>query len=193
MYESDLNKIRQQLSSVGAVIDPAYINALLQLHKRLGRERINWAVGGDLGEALRTVQVKPDCIEILTSKKSAIGIFLTVKDCNPTGVYFQTQKLQRKAEIKGRQYPVYARSHYFEFKLADVKFKVHGDLQLRVDGWEWGDKIEFIPDYIYIVGAKTGIVPLQVKHEMYEGLGWSDRAEKINQVLSRRQQVQVPA
>lgn len=193
MYQSDLNKIRQQLSSVVAVIEPEYINALLQLHKRLGRERIDWAVGGDLGEALRTVQVKPDCIEILTDRKSAIGIFLAVKDCNPTGVYFQTQKLQRKAEINGKQYQVYARSHYFEFTLADVRFKVHGDLQLKVEGWDWGDRIEFVPDYIYIVGAKTGIVPLHLKREIYEGLGWSDRAEKIAQVLARRPQAQVPA
>lgn len=193
MYETETSKTLQQLSSVVSIIDPIYINALLQLHRRLGKERVDWAVGGDLGEALRTVQVKPDCIEILTSKKGAVSIFLAVKDCNPTGVYFETRQLARKANINGSDYPVYERSHYFEFTLAGVKFKVHGHLQLKVGSWGWGDKVEFIPEYIYIVGSKTAIVPLQVKHDIYQSLGWTDRAEKISQVLARRPQPQVSA
>jgi hypothetical protein len=190
---TESEKKEEHLKGIVSVVEPKYINALMQLHRRVGKERFEWAVGGDLGEALRTVEVKPDCIEILTSKRSAAGLFLAVKDCNPTGVYFQTEKLLRKAEINGKEYPVYARSHYFEFSLADVRFKVHGDLQLKIGSWEWGDRIEFVPEYIYIVGVKTALVPLQVKHEIYQGLGWFDRVEKINHVLSRRLQVQVPA
>ena len=165
---------------------PHTVDALLSLHRKLAKEHIEWAVSGELGEALRTVQVKPDCIEIVTSKKGATQIFLAVKEFNPAGVYFQTQKLERNAIVNGKEYPVFVRSHYFDFTLGGVKVKVFGDLQFRIKDWEWGDKLEFTPDYIYLVGAKTAIVPLQVKYEIYRDLGWTDRAEKISQVISKR-------
>jgi hypothetical protein len=185
MY-TDIAKIKEQLSHVLALIDPVYIEALTSLNKKLAKERVEWAVGGDLAEALRTIQTKPDCIEIVTSKKGASQIFLALKEYCAQGVYFQTQKLERNALINGKEYPVYLRSHYFEFILRGVKVKVYGDLQYRVNDWEWGDVLEFTPDHTYIVGAKTAVVPLQLKYELYQGLGWTDRAEKISLVLAKR-------
>jgi len=185
MYTTDVSKIKQQLSRVLAVIDPVYIDILLALHKRLDKEHISWAIGGDLGETLRAVQVKPDCIEILTSRKGAAQIFMAFKEFSQKGVLFQTQSLERKALVEKKEYPVYARSYYFDFALNGVKVKVHGDLQFKVGNWEWGDKLEFTPEHVSVVGAKTAIVPLQVKYEFYQALGWADRAEKISQVINR--------
>ncbi len=186
MYDTDIDKIKQQLSTVVALIDPAYIEALLLLQSKLVKEHIEWAVSGELGEALRTVQVKPDCIEIVTSKKGATQIFLAVKEYGAKGIYFQTQKLERNAVVNGKEYPAYIRSHYFDFTINGVKFKVYGDLQYRVSDWEWGDKLEFTPEHIYIVGTKMALVPLLVKYEIYQGLGWTDRAEKISQLIVKR-------
>jgi hypothetical protein len=186
MYTTNVNKIKEQLSTVLAIIEPAYIEALLSLHKKLTTQRIDWAVSGKLGEALRTVQVKPDCIEIVTSKKGAIQIFLAVKERDTKGVFFQIQRLERDAAINGKEYPVYVRSHNFDFILGGVKIKVYGDPQFRIGNWEWGDKLEFAPEHIYVVGAKTAVVPLPVKLDLYQSLGWTDRAEKISQVLNRR-------
>ncbi len=186
MQTTDVKKIKEQLSTVLALIEPAYVDALLLLHKKLAGYRVDWAVNGDLGEALRTVQVKPDCIELVTSKKGAIQIFLAVKEREIKGVFCQTHRLERDALVNGKEYPVHVRSHYFEFTLGGVKIKVYGDPQFRVCNWEWGDKLEFVPEHIYVAGAKTAVVPLQVKQEIYLNLGWTDRAEKVNQVINRR-------
>ena len=185
MFTTDVNKIKEQLSHVLTIVDPMYIETILTLHKKLDREHISWVVGGDLGENLRAVQVKPNCVEILTDKKGAAQIFMAFKEFSPTGVFFQTQRLERNAVIEQKEYPAYTRSYYFEFAINGVKIKVHGGLQFKVGNWEWGDKLEFIPEHVSVVGAKTAIVPLQVKYELYQALGWTDRAEKISQVINR--------
>jgi hypothetical protein len=187
MYTTNISKIREQLATVLATIDPLYINTLLALNLKIAKRNIEWAVSGDLGEALKTVQVNPDCLEIVTTKKGAAQIFLSVQDCNPTGVYFQTHKLPRPAVINGKEYPVSVRSYYFEFTIKGVKVKVYGNLQYRISNWDWGDKLEFVPEHVYVVGEKTAVVPLQVKYNIYLQLGWVDRAEKIQQVLLRHQ------
>lgn len=185
MYTTDISKIKEQLSHVLAVIDPIYIDTLLTLHKKLQKEHIFWAIGGDLGENLRAVQVKPDCIEILTNRKGAAQIFMAFKEFSPKGVFFQTHRLERSAVIEKKEYPIFVRSYYFDFTLNGVKIKVYGDMQFKVGNWEWGDKLEFTPEHVSVVGAKTAIVPLQIKFELYQTLGWVDRAEKISQVINR--------
>lgn len=182
---TDVNKIREQLSQVLSIIDPAFVDAILELHRRLSKENISWAVGGDLAEALRTVQVKPECIEIWTDMKGAEEIFASFRDLASKGITFETKQLEQKAVIEQKEYPVYTRSYYFEFTVKGVQVQVHGDLQFKVGAWDWGDKLEFTPEYVFIVGAKTAIVPLQVKYEMYNALGWTERAERIRQVMIR--------
>jgi len=186
MDTTDTNKIREQLNQVLAMVEPSYVDALLMLHKKLTNEHVEWALSGDLAEAITTVQVNPDCIEIVTSKKGATQIFLAFKGLNPKGIFFETQKLGRKAVVNAQEYPAFVRSHYFEFVLGGIKVKVYGDLQYRINDWDWGDTIQFAPEHVYVVGTKTAIVPLQVKYEIYQALGWVDRAEKIGQVLARR-------
>jgi hypothetical protein len=185
MYTTDINKIKEQLNHVLAMIDPVYIDALSTLNKKLAKAHIDWAIGGDLGEALRTVQTQPDCIEIVTDKKGASQIFLIFKDLCSKGVFYETQKLDRTAIVVGKEYPVYLRSNYFDFKLGSVKVKVYGDMQLRIGNWEWGDILQFVPEHICVVGTRTAIVPLQVKYEIYQGLGWTDRADKIKRLITK--------
>ncbi len=186
MYTTDVTRIKEQLNRVLAMVDPSYVDALILLHEKLAKEHVEWAVSGDLAETLKTVQVNPDCIEIVTSKKGATQVFLAVKDLNPKGIFFRTQKLGRNAVINQKEYPVYVRSYYFEFTLAGIKVKVHGDLQYRISDWEWGDTFQFTPEYVYVVGTRTAVVPLHIKQEIYQRLGWTDRVQKISQVLARR-------
>jgi hypothetical protein len=192
MGETDINKIRQQLTGVLTTVEPTYIDAVLALNKRLAKEHVEWALGGELGEALRNVQAKPDCVEIVTSKKAATQIFLNFRELGTEGMYIQTHKLDRNAVVEGKEYPAYTRSYYFDFNLDGVKVKVHGDLQYRIGNWEWGDKLEFTPEHISVVGVKTAVVPLQVKYEIYQSLGWTDRAEKIKQALTKFTKLALP-
>lgn len=73
-----------------------------------------------------------------------------------------------------------------DFNLDAVRVKVHGDLQFKVGSWDWGDKLEFTPDYVYVTGKKTAVVPLPFKYELYRSLGWADRAEKIRRAIENR-------
>ena len=166
------------------IVPPKYISALLKLHEKLDGKNIEWALSGNLGEALRTVRVEPDCIEIVASKDAAQQIHDAVADFNVQPIAYLVQQLPRNASIQGKEYPVYIRSHYFEFDIDGIKVKVHGDLQYRVNDWDWGDTFQFEPDTVYVVGKKTSVVPLQVRYELYRGLGWLDRAENISKVFA---------
>ncbi len=193
MAETDVNKIREQLTRVLTTVEPAYIDAVLVLHKQLAKEHVEWAVGGDLGEALRNIQTTPDCVEVVATKKAAAQIFLKFREPGTQGLYVQTRRLDRNAIIDGKEYPAYTRSYYFDFTVVGVKVKVHGDLQYRIGDWAWGDKLEFTPEHISVVGVKTAVVPLQVKYEIYQGLGWVDRAEKIKYALTKFSKLAPPA
>ena len=100
------------------------------------------------------------------------------------------QQLPREATINDKQYPAYVRSHYFEFDLNSIKVKVHGDLQFKISDWDWGDKFEFTPGFVHVVNKKTAVVPLYVKYELYQNLGWTDRAEKIAWVVANLKRLQ---
>jgi len=173
------------VSSVVTLIPKPYIDALLAFNKMVEDRNVSWAVGGDMGEILRTVNVEPDCIEILTSEEGATQIWQSVQEYKPTEATLQTQLLQRPFKIEEKEFPVYVRSHYFEFNLNGIKIKIHGNLQYRIDRWDWGDPVEFKPDEIYVLNKKINVVPLPIKYEIYVYLRWTDRAEKISRVLLR--------
>jgi hypothetical protein len=171
------------------VIPPTYVKALLKLHDKLEGKGITWALSGNLGEALRTVHVKPDCIEIVTSQQNALKIHEAAAEFNSSEFTQTVTELPRKTSFQGHDYPLYTKSYHFEFSIDNVPVKVDGDLQFRVNDWDWGDIFEFEPDVVYIVNKKTSVVPLQVKYELYQSLGWIDKAEQIKQVFEIRQKL----
>ena len=146
-------------------------------------------MSGDLADALNGVRVEPDCIEIVTAKDGAEQIHASVKDFTPEDLVYVVQRLPRSASVGGVEMPLHAKSYYFEFQIDGVKVKVHGDLQFKVNDWGWGDKFEFSPTWIYIVNKKTSLVPLSVKVELYQNLGWTDKVEKINRVIASRRKL----
>lgn len=174
------------LNGVISIAPTTYIDALLKLDEKLEGKKIAWAVSGDLGEILRTVNVEPDCIEIHTSREAVEKIVEAALEFKPIPAAFVTQQLPRSAVFQGKEHPIYLRSYYSEFNIGVVKVKIYGDAQYRLDNWEWGDKVEFIPDIVYVVGKKIAVMPLSFKHEFYLSVGWQDRAEKIKQTLDRQ-------
>jgi hypothetical protein len=181
--------MERQLNPFVIIIPPQYVSALLKLHEKFEGKNIEWSVSGDLGEALKGVRSKPDCIEIVTSKDGAQQIHESVEALNPEPIAYKVQQLPRNALIGSAEYPIYLRSYYFEFQVDEIKVKVQGDLQFDVNNWGWGDKFEFNPTSVYIVNKRTSIVPLDVKYELYKNLGWTDRMEKIRSVIATREQL----
>jgi len=185
MSKIDRN-VPDRMSRAFNIIPKQIFDALLTLHEKLDQKNIKWTVTGDLGEALKVVKVEPDCIEILATSEDAGQIFEAVKMYQPTGGKTEIKQLARNANIQGKEYPVVVRSYYVEFNIGIVPVRVYGDLQYKINGWDWGDKLQFTPDYTYVVGKKTALMPLSVKLELYQQLGWTDRAEKIRQALPMR-------
>lgn len=136
---SSRKEILDKLYEVLFIVPTQYVDALSTLHKRFEGKNINWIVNGDLAEALRTVKVEPNCIEIVCTKQDSEQIFQEVQDLNPTPIQLQTRQLSRNAVINGKEYPVYVRSNYFDFNLQTITVKVQGDLQFKVGDWDWGD------------------------------------------------------
>jgi len=174
-----------QLAQILTITPQQYVDALLALHDKLDDKKVKWVISGNLAECLRTVKVKPECIEIITSKIGAEQICQAVQELKPQQISFQTQRLPRNVVIEQKDYPVYTRSHYFEFNLNGLVVKVHGDLQYKVGDWDWGDIFDFNPEYVYVAGKKTAVTPLSVQYQLCHALGWTDRAEKILQVTKK--------
>ncbi len=162
------------------------MDVVLTLNERLKGKEIRWALGGDLGEALRTVHVEPTCVEIITDENGFGIIFEEVKEYNPENVGFITETLTRRAIIGGKKYPLAIRSHFFGFLINSVEVKVYSDIQFQIADWGWGDKVEVDPEYVLIGGQRIAVMPLHIKLELYKGLGWIDRAEKVTRVLNQK-------
>jgi hypothetical protein len=172
-----------QLSHILTFIPQEYVETMLILYNKLDDKKIEWIITGDLAERLRLVKIDPDFIEIVTSKDGAEQINQAVQEFKPQKVSVQTKQLSRKAVIGCKEFPVYSRSHHFEFMIKDVTVKVEGELQFKVGNWDWGDVFDFEPEYVYVTGKKIAVTPLATLHELYQMLGWVDRAEKIAQII----------
>lgn len=177
--------VLDQLGHLVSFVPKQYVDALLILHEKLEDKNIKWIVNGDLAECLRIVKVEPDCIEIISTFEDAQKIFQAVQEFMPHKITFQTKKLLRNAMVDGKEFPVYVKCHFFDFKINNVKVKVEGDLQFKVGEWGWGDIFEFIPEYVYVVGKKVAVTPLLIAYELYRNLGWIDRVEKIREVTRK--------
>jgi hypothetical protein len=175
----------KNLNRIVSVIPKSYLDALLILSERLEGKNLKWVIDGDLGELMRVVQIEPNCVEIVTSKDDAQHIFQEMQEFNPSAITLQTIQLQRNALVYEKEYPVYVRSHYFEFNLNGLLVKVQGDLQFKVADWDWGDIYDFDPEYVYVVGKKIAVTPLDVRLQLHETLGWADRAERIKLSLHK--------
>ena len=166
-----------------AFLTQPLLKAVIMLGGALKDISAKWAIGGDAGEIIKGVNVKTDHLEILTTKEGCdeicrvLGEHLTLEPAT------REKKLAKEADVDGKMYPVYIKSHYAELTINKVRVEVYGDEQIKVGEWDWGDPLDFEPDYSYIVSKKVPIVPLRLKSELDLGLGWLDRCELISAAL----------
>jgi hypothetical protein len=95
------------------------------------------------------------------------------------------RKLQRSAEVGSERYPVTVRSYAARLSVEGVRLDVYGDVQIKVGDWDWGDTLEFEPEFSHVVDVRIPVFPLRLKSELYLGLGWTDRASKISEAMAR--------
>jgi len=96
------------------------------------------------------------------------------------------RQVKRNAEINLKPYPIRIKSYSSSFNIQGQRLDVHGNLQIKVGDWDWGDPIDYEPEYVYVVNVKVPAAPLELKKELYRGLGWYDRVSKIHAAMARR-------
>lgn len=146
-----------------------------------------WGVGGDAGEIIKGVHRKTDHIEILTTKAGCDAICKLLPDYLTVPPSEREIKSQRDADVNGQMYPVFFRSHYAELTYNNVRIEIHGDEQIKVGEWDWGDPLDFEPDYTTMVRLRIPVVPLRLKQELDLGLGWLDRLDAIGVAIASGQ------
>ena len=145
------------------VLSKPLLDATIIIGKALMDCENKWAVGGDVAEVISGVNVQPNHITILSTKDGC-------------------EEVARKL-VKYQVEP----PHDVESELARdaiVDLKPH-KVRIKVGEWDWGDPLDFDPDYVYVLGVKMPIVPLKMKSELYSGLGWTDRAIRIHEAVMR--------
>ncbi|SRR6266568_990794 len=167
------------------VLGKPLLDATIVIGKSLAGCTNKWALGGDVAEVISGVNVQPDHITILTNRQGCDEIAgkLSKYLVKPPTVI--ERALERNAKVDFKSYPVSIKSHASGFNIDGTSLDVHGDLQIKIGDWDWGDPLEFDPDYVYVVGVKMPVVPLKMKSELYTGLGWTDRATKIHEAIMR--------
>jgi hypothetical protein len=169
------------------VIPEPIMDATLVASKKLNNSGIFWAVGGDLGEAFRAVEVTPKDVEIITDKEGAEAMHSLFSEFKPTELKLVERRESRDAKVEGKELPLHSQGYFFEFMIGEVPVRVHGDLKFKVGEWEWGDALEFEPEIINLVGTRIPVVPIVIRRDLYKSLGWYDRMRLIAEALSRQQ------
>lgn len=167
------------------VLNKRLLDATITIGKALEGCTRKWALGGDVAEVISGVNVEPDQLTILTTKDGCDEISRKLSKYTVLAPAVAERKLAREAKIGLKPHPVMIRSYMARFNIDGSVLDVHGDMQIRVGEWEWGDPLDYEPDHVYVVGVKVPVIPLQMKSEIYNGLGWRDRAAKIHEAVIR--------
>ena len=168
------------------VLDKPLLEATIEVGNLLKDCKAKWALGGDIGEILNGVNVQPDHITILTNVVGCEEISTKLKGFQVEASKLVETQIKRNAEIEPKPLPIMIKSYTSRFDLNGQRLYVHGDLRIKVGDWDWGDPLDYEPEYVYVVGVKVPVVPLELKTRLYRGLGWYDRVSKIHAAMARR-------
>jgi hypothetical protein len=168
-----------------AVLNKPLLDATVILGKTLTSCTNKWAIAGDVAEVISGVNVQPDHIAILTTTEGCDEITKKLAKFQTEPFRTVERELERDAKVDLKLLKVRIKSYVARFDIEGSRLDVHGDLRIKVGDWDWGDPLDFEPDYVYVVGVKVPIVPLKMKSEIYTGLGWTDRASKIHEAVMR--------
>jgi hypothetical protein len=143
-------------------------------------------MAGDVGELLSGVAVRTDHLSILTTTEGCEEISKKLAGHIVENPGIVERKLDREARVDLSSYSVQIKSQEAKFQIDGQRLDVYGGLQIRVGEWEWGDPLDYEPDYVYVGSEKMPVLPIRLKKELYIGLGWMDRVKKINEAMTRR-------
>jgi len=167
------------------VLSKPLLDATIVIGKELMDCKSKWAIGGDVAEVISGVNVQPNHIAILSTKDGCDEVARKLAKYQVEPPRTVERELDREANVDLKLHKVRIKSYTSRFDIEGSLLDVHGNLQIKVGEWDWGDPLDFDPDYVYVLGVKMPIVPLKMKSELYSGLGWTDRALKIHEAVMR--------
>ena len=179
-FESRIPKPEELVTLTKPLLD-----ATIVIGKALTNCTNKWAIGGDVGEVISGVNVQPSQIAILTTRGGCDEITRKLAKFQIEPSRIIEREIERDAKVDLKLLKVRIKSYMARFDIEGSRLDVHGDLRIKVGAWDWGESLDFEPDYVYVVGVKVPIVPLKMKSELYTGLGWMDRASKIHEAVMR--------
>ena len=167
------------------VLSKPLLDATIIIGKALMDCKNKWAIGGDVAEVISGVNVQPNHITILSTKDGCDEVARKLAKYQVEPPRTVERELDREANVDLKLHKVRIKSYTSRFDIEGSLLDVHGNLQIKVGEWDWGDPLDFDPDYVYVLGVKMPIIPLKIKSELYSGLGWTDRAIKIHEAVMR--------
>lgn len=166
------------------ILSPSFIKCIREVAPKIQKTGVWWAIGGDLSEMMGGVSIAPKAIEILTTAEGVQKIFEALVEYGPIPVALWETKLEREAEISSKKYPVRVRSQRTTLTLHGVEVIIHGDYQMGVGTWDWGDPLYFKAPMVNVVETRVPAMPIRLSSELYLTLGWSDRVKLISAAIA---------
>src|SRR5947199_1385656 len=167
------------------VLSKRLLDATVTIGEALKDCTNKWAIAGEVAEVISGVNVQPNYIAILSTKDGCDEVARKLAKYQVEPPRTVERELDREANVDLKLHKVRIKSYTSRFDIEGSLLDVHGNLQIKVGEWDWGDPLDFDPDYVYVLGVKMPIVPLKMKSELYSGLGWTDRAIKIHEDVMR--------
>jgi hypothetical protein len=155
------------------MIPEQHFKALEIIVNTLKGTGIDWAVIGSTNLALQGVDVEVHDIDLLTDKTGACKASEAFKEYIVKPVEYK-----EKGSFK---------SYNGLFKIEGIDIEVIGEIQHKLPNGEWSKKSR-IDDKLLITyhGLHIPLTPLRAEYEAYKSMGRLEKAEKIKQVLDRR-------
>ena len=143
------------------MISREIIKTLKFIVSRLGNQKINWALSGSLGLALRGVKVKTHDIDIITNKKGAYKIARLLKDYE-----FKKLKFSRGGLFA---------SYYGKAKINGVIVEIIGNFRKKMLDGSWTkDSSLRHKEFFNFRGMKIPLLGLEYEYKFY----LNDRSRK---------------
>ena len=167
------------------IVPTAFLSCLKSISKTLEGSGVKWSVIGDTAENIHGVNARPERLELLVDEHGIEQFSSRMAEYGISTFDPVEKKLERTASVDGKEFPVYVRSLFARVMLDGVEVNAHSDYRIKVGEWEWGDRLEFEPVEMNLVGELVPIMPVRIASEIYLMLGWTDRANKISDAVHR--------
>ncbi len=161
------------------MISREIIKTLKFIVSRLGNQKINWALSGSLGLALRGIKVKPHDIDIISNKKGAYRIASLFKDYE-----FKKLEFSRNESFA---------SYYGKAKINGIIVDIVGNFRKKMlDGsWTKDSSLRY-KEFFNFRGIKIPLLSLEREYKTYYNNRSRKRlktAQKIKEYLQTKELV----